>query len=216
VIGVMEPKGQFLGFDMDDTAYIPVASAQALFHTDELTEIDVLFSREAASDRVKAGIRRVLMDRHGGEEDFTITTQTEMLDVLGRVLAVVSGAVGGIAGISLVVGAIGILTMMWISVGERTGEIGLTRAIGATRSQILRIFLVESALLSLGGGAIGVAAGLGIGWLVRAAVPGLPFHTRPLFVVAALAVSLVVGLASGVLPARRAARLDPLEALRTE
>jgi putative ABC transport system permease protein len=216
VIGVMEPKGQFLGFDMDDTAYIPVASAQALFHTDELTEIDVLFSREAASDRVKAGIRRVLMDRHGGEEDFTITTQTEMLDVLGRVLAVVSGAVGGIAGISLVVGAIGILTMMWISVGERTGEIGLTRALGATRSQVQRIFLVESALLSLGGGAIGVAAGLGIGWLVRAAVPGLPFHTRPLFVVAALVVSLLVGLASGVLPARRAARLDPLEALRTE
>jgi putative ABC transport system permease protein len=216
VIGVMEPKGQFLGFDMDDTAYIPVASAQALFHTDELSEIDVLFSREASADRVKAGIRRVLMDRHGGEEDFTITTQTEMLDVLGRVLSVVSGAIGGIAGISLVVGAIGILTMMWISVGERTGEIGLTRAIGATRIQILRIFLIESALLSLGGGAIGVAAGLGIGWLVRAAVPGLPFHTRPLFVLAALAVSLLVGLASGVLPARRAARLDPLEALRAE
>jgi putative ABC transport system permease protein len=216
VIGVMEPKGQLLGFDMDDTAYIPVASAQALFHTDELTEIDVLFSREASADLVKAGIRRVLMDRHGGEEDFTITTQTEMLDILGRVLAVVSGAVGGIAGISLVVGAIGILTMMWISVGERTGEIGLTRAIGATRKQVLQIFLLESALLSLGGGAIGVAAGLGIGWLVRAAIPGLPFHTRPLFVLAALVVSLLVGLASGVLPARRAARLDPLEALRTE
>ncbi len=215
VVGVMEPKGQFLGFDMDDTAYVPVASAQALFHRDELTEIDVLFSREVSPERVKQGLRRVLMDRHG-EEDFTITTQTEMLDVLGRVLSVVSLAVGGIAAISLLVGAIGILTMMWISVGERTGEIGLVRAIGATRRQVLQLFLVEAALLSAAGGAIGVAAGLGIGGLLRVASPGLPLHTAPVFVVAALAVSLLVGLLSGVLPARRAAVLDPLEALRAE
>lgn len=216
VIGVMEPKGQFLGFDMDDTAYVPVASAQVLFNRDELTEVDVLFSREIPAERVKDGIRRVLMARHGGEEDFTATTQTEMLDVLGRVLGVVSLAVGGIAAISLVVGALGILTMMWISVGERTGEIGLARAIGATREQVLQIFLFESALLSAGGGAIGVAGGLGLAWLIRLAVPGLPFHTRPVFVVAALAVSLIVGLVSGVLPARRAASLDPVEALRAE
>ena len=209
VIGVMEPKGQFLGFDMDDTAYIPVASAQALFHTDELTEIDVLFAREAMAERVKASIRRALMDRHGGEEDFTITTQTEMLDVLGRVLGVVSAAVGGIAGISLVVGAIGILTMMWISVGERTGEIGLVRALGATRPQVLTLFLFEAALLSSAGGALGVAIGLGLGALLRLVVPGLPLHVAPAFVAAALAASFAVGLVSGVLPARRAARARP-------
>lgn len=216
VVGVMEPKGQFLGFDMDDTAYVAVASAQDLFHRDELTEVDVLFSRDSSAARVKDGLRRALMERHGGDEDFTVTTQTEMLDVLGRVLSVVSLAVGGIAAISLLVGAIGILTMMWISVGERTSEIGLVRALGATRRQVLSVFLAEAAMLSLAGGAIGVAAGVGLGGLLRLAAPGLPLHTTPAFVAAALAMSLAVGLSSGVLPARRAAELDPLEALRTE
>jgi putative ABC transport system permease protein len=106
--------------------------------------------------------------------------------------------------------------MMWISVGERTGEIGLVRAIGATRRQVLQLFVVEAALLSAAGGAIGVAAGLGIGGLLRVVLPGLPLHTAPVFVVAALAVSVLVGILSGVLPARRAALLDPLEALRAE
>ncbi len=144
VIGVMESKGQILGFDMDDRAYIPVAEAQSLFNQDELSEIHVLFSRDMPVERIKREVRRVLMERHDGEEDFTLTTQAEMLDVLDRVLSVVSLAVGGIGAISLVVGAIGILTMMWISVGERTGEIGLMRALGATRRQVLRLFLLEA------------------------------------------------------------------------
>ncbi|HSP94072.1 MAG TPA: ABC transporter permease [Thermoanaerobaculia bacterium] len=216
VIGVMASKGQLLGFDMDDTAYIPVASAQSLFNTEELLEIDLSFSREAAPARVKAGAREALMRRHGGQEDFTVTTQTEMLDVLDRVMAVVTLAVGGIGAISLLVGAIGILTMTWISVGERTSEIGLVKAIGATPAQIARLFLLEAALLSLAGGVLGVAAGMGIGAVIRWAVPTISLHTAPGFVAAALAVSLAVGLAGGVLPARRAARLDPVEALRAE
>jgi putative ABC transport system permease protein len=216
VIGVMEPKGQLLGFDMDDCAYIPVASAMSLFNLDELVEIDLTFSPTMPVAQVKAGIRKVLMGRHGGEEDFTMTTQTEMLDVLGRVLGVVSLAVGGIGAISLLVGAIGILTMMWISVGERIPEIGLAMAVGAGRGQIVRLFLLEAAMLSLAGGIAGVAAGLAVGALARRLVPGLPFHTPAGYVAAALAVSLAVGLASGVLPARRAAGLDPLEALRAE
>jgi len=216
VIGVMAPKGQLLGFDIDDAAYIPVASATMLFNRDGLVEVDVLFSAHMSSERVAAGVRRMMMERHDGEEDFTIITQTEMLDVLGRVLAVVSVAVGGIGAISLVVGAIGILTMMWISVGERTGEIGLAKAIGASPGQILLLFLLEAAVLSLSGGIVGVAAGLAIGELVTLVFPGLPFRTPVSFVVAALGVSLTVGLVSGVLPARRAARLDPVEALRAE
>lgn len=216
VIGVMEPKGQFLGIDLDDAAYVPVASAQTLFNTDDLMEIEVLFSAGLPAAAVKERLRRALMARHGGQEDFTIITQTEMLDVLNRVLGVVTLAVGGIGAISLLVGAIGILTMMWISVGERTAEIGLARAIGASRAQVVRLFLIEAALLSLAGGVIGVLAGVGVGWLLRLAVPALPLSTAPEFVAAALAVSLAVGLTAGVLPARRAAALDPVEALRAE
>jgi putative ABC transport system permease protein len=124
---------------------------------------------------VKAGVRRVLLERHDGEEDFTITTQTEMLDVLDRILSAVTLAVGGIAAVSLLVGAIGILTMMWISVGERTSEIRLARAIGAGSGQILRIFLIEAALLSLVGGALGVALGVGAGGAVLLLLPSFPF-----------------------------------------
>lgn len=216
VIGVMEPKGQILGFDMDDRAYIPVAGAQSLFNQDELSEIHVLFSRDLPVDRIKSDVRRVLMDRHDGEEDFTITTETEMLDVLGRVLSVVGLAVAGIGAISLVVGAIGILTMMWIAVGERTGEIGLLRAVGATRGQVLRLFLVEAVMLSAAGGVLGILAGFVLGAGIRLLVPGLPLQTTPVYVGAALLMSFLVGVASGVLPARRAASLDPLEALRAE
>ncbi|HEX9636487.1 MAG TPA: ABC transporter permease [Acidobacteriota bacterium] len=215
VIGVMAPKGQFLGFDIDDSIYIPVASAQSLFNRDELDEIDLLFS-SLPVERVVEGVRQALVARHDGVEDFTITTQTEMLDVLDRVLRIVSVAVGGIGAISLIVGAVGILTMMWISVGERTSEIGLAKALGAGQPQILMLFLFEATLLSVAGGAIGVSAGLGIAALLGAILPGLPLHTPVLFVVAALAVSLLVGLASGVLPARRAAGLDPVEALHAE
>jgi putative ABC transport system permease protein len=125
-------------------------------------------------------------------------------------------AVGAIGGISLVVGAVGVLTIMWIAVNERTAEIGLAKALGASPRQILALFLFEAAVLSLAGGALGAATGMGIAWMLPAAVPGLPVHTRTSFVIAALAVSLGVGLLSGVLPARRAAALDPVEALRTE
>lgn len=216
VIGVMEPKGRFLNFDLDDTAYVPVASAQRLFNRDDLVEIDVLFSSRMDATPVVAGIRRALMGRHGGEEDFTIVTQTEMLDVLGRVIGIVGFAVAGIGAISLLVGSIGILTMMWITVNERTLEIGLVKALGAEPGQILTLFLLEASALSLSGGLLGVAAGLGIARLLRWAVPGLPVVTPLRFVAAALAASIAVGLLSGVLPARRAAALEPCDALRAE
>jgi putative ABC transport system permease protein len=216
VIGVMAPKGLLLGFDIDDSAYIPIASAQAVFNEDALIEIDLTFSEHADLDRLVADVRSTLIERHDGEDDVTITTQTEMLDVFGRVMDVVSAAAGGIGAISLVVGAIGILTIMWISVSERTTEIGLAKAIGAGSRQILGLFLLEASLLSLIGGAIGIAAGMGIAQSVRLFLPGLPIRTPTEYVVAALVVSVAVGLASGVLPARRAASLDPVEALHAE
>jgi putative ABC transport system permease protein len=216
VIGVMEPKGEMLGFDLDDTAYVPVATALQIFNLTDLAEIDLTYSPAEAGPRVEAEVKRILKARHDGEEDFTVTTQQAMLDVFGNVMGMVTMAVGAIAGISLVVGAIGILTMMWITVRERTEEIGLVRAVGASATQVAALFLVEASLVALLGGAAGVAIGLGLGAVLRWFVPGLPVETPASFVLLALGVSLAVGLVSGVLPARRAARLDPIEALRTE
>ncbi len=216
VIGVMAPKGQMLGFDLDDCAYVPVATAMALFELEELNEIDVVASSTEVIPQVVESIRTVLTRRHRGQEDFTITTQMEMLETFGRVISMITVAVSGIAGISLVVGAIGILTIMWISVHERTHEIGLLRALGVTPARVGHVFLLEALVLAVAGGAMGIVLGLGAAGLVRLAVPALPLSTPPFAMLAALAMSLVVGLASGYLPARRAADLDPVDALRAE
>jgi putative ABC transport system permease protein len=215
VIGVMEPKGTVLGFDIDDAIYIPAAKALELFNRDSLLEIDVLYAAGAPADEVVAGIRRVLMARHG-LEDFTITTQQQMLDVLGSVLNVLTFAVGALGGISLLVGGVGILTIMIIAVTERTPEIGLLRALGAGRAQVLILFLGEATFLAALGGVVGLILGVGGGALLHLAVPGLPVRTPIAYVVLAEALAIAIGLAAGVLPARRAARLDPVEALRAE
>jgi putative ABC transport system permease protein len=216
VIGVMEPKGQFLNIDLDDTVFVPVSEAMSLLNRDDLLEIDVLYYNASETQSVVDAIKRVMLDRHDGEEDFTITSQESMLKTLDRIIGVVTAAVGAIGGISLVVGAIGILTMMWISVNESTSEIGLLRALGARRGQVMGYFLLQAALLATAGGALGVSAGLGIIAALRLLVPGLPISTPPEYVVAALALSFTVGMLSGLLPARRAASLDPIEALRAE
>jgi len=216
VIGVMVPKGRILGFDIDDSAYVPVATAMQMFNLDELQEIDVLFSHEGLTQGLVERITRLLSDRHGGKEDFTITTQTAMLDVFDNVMKVITASVGGIAGISLLVGAIGILTMMWIVVNERVHEIGLMRALGATGEQVQRLFLLEAMILTVVGGVFGILAGLAIARILSYAVPGLPVYTPVQYILAALVVSAITGLLSGVLPARRAASLHPVEALREE
>ncbi|HSG91979.1 MAG TPA: ABC transporter permease, partial [Pseudomonadales bacterium] len=177
VIGVMEPKGQFLGIDLDDSAYIPLQNAREIFEQDGLWEIDVQFLPGASEDRIVDGVTELLKSRHQGKEDFTITTQTGMLDVLGNIMDVVNVAVAGIGGISLLVGALGILTMMWISVRERTAEIGLAKALGATSGQVLALFLVEACLQAVGGGLLGVGVGLGVARLLHAFVPALPVDT---------------------------------------
>lgn len=216
VIGVMAPVGQFVGLTLDDAVYVPVASAQQLFDQAHVMEIDALFTPGLPAEAVVAGVKRVLRARHDGEEDFTVMTQGEMLQSFGRVFAVVSVAVAAIGAISLLVGAIGILTMMWISVGERTTEIGLLKALGATRSDVRNAFLAEAALLSGVGGAAGIAVAVSLGALVRIALPAVPFATPPAYAAAALGTAIAVGLVAGVAPARRAAALDPVENLRAE
>ncbi len=216
VIGIMASKGYLLGFDIDDAAYIPIGRAIPVFNRDDLMQVDVLFSSVASAETVKRAVEALLVARHRGGEDFTVVTQTEMLDTLDRIITIVNYAVGGIAGISLVVGAIGILTMMWISVNERTREIGLAKALGATRAQVLFIFLAEAAVLSTSGGLLGLGAAYAVSLVVHLAAPGFPLATPFAFVAAAVGVSFAVGVLSGVLPARRAAALDPIEALAAE
>ncbi|MEA3276715.1 MAG: ABC transporter permease [Pseudomonadota bacterium] len=215
VVGVMESKGQMLGFDLDDSVFLPVSRALSMFNRESLMEIDLLYAPEADSATVAERVHNLLERRHG-TEDFTITTQDQMLEVLGSVLDVLTMAVGALGGISLVVGGIGILTIMTIAVRERRHEIGLLRALGAARRQILVLFLTEAVALATFGGLMGFLIGAGGAWLIGAAVPALPTHTAWDFVLLAELTAALIGLAAGVLPAMNAARLDPVAALRDE
>lgn len=215
VVGVMEAKGQLLGFDLDDAVYIPAARAMALFDRQSLMEIDLLYAAGSPSAEVARRARELLTARHGSE-DFTVITQDQMLDVLGSVLDILTIAVGALGGISLLVGGVGILTIMTIAVRERTAEIGLLRAIGAGRRQILGLFIGEAVLLAGLGGLAGLVLGAGGAWLLGHLVPALPTHTPWAYVVMAELLAAVIGLLAGVLPARHAAGLDPIEALRAE
>lgn len=215
VIGVMEAKGQFLGFDLDDAVYVPAGKALELFNRESLMEIDLVYRAGSSADTVRAGIERILSARHGSD-DFTITTQQQMLDVLGSVLDVLTFGVAALGGISLFVGGVGILTIMTIAVRERRAEVGLLRAIGARRSQVLHLFLIESLLLSAVGGLAGLALGLGLAVTIKVFVPSLPVHPSLEYALLAEILAVLIGLIAGVLPARHAARLQPLDALRAE
>ncbi len=215
VIGVMESKGQMLGFDLDDAVYIPTARALSLFNRESLLEIDLVYEAGIGAEQVKNKVKKLLIARHRAE-DFTITTQEQMLSVLGSVLNILTLAVGALGGISLAVGGVGILTIMTIGVQERTGEIGLLRAIGAGRGQILSLFIGEAVALAGIGGLAGLVLGAGGAWLLNALVPALPTHTPWSYVLLAELLAAAVGLAAGILPALRAARMNPVEALRAE
>jgi len=212
ILGVMESKGQMLGFDLDDAVYVPAARAMALFNRESLMEIDLLYADGSRSTQVAFSVKKILMERHG-KEDFTIITQDQMLEVLGSILSVLTVAVGALGGISLLVGGVGILTIMTISVGERRSEIGLLRALGASRGQILFLFLGEALVLACMGGVAGLILGAGGAWVLGRFVPALPTHTSFTYVVMAELLAAVIGLGAGVLPATHAADLDPIEAL---
>jgi len=215
IIGVMAPKGQFLGIDLDDTAYVPAVRAQELFNREGVDEIDIAAEEGVPSALVAKTIKERLIARHG-REDFTITSQEEMLKTLSNILNVLTAAVGALGGISLLVGGVGIVTIMTIAVTERTSEIGLLVALGARRRTILLLFLGEAVALSAIGGLLGLLLGFGLAQIIHLALPALPVHTPLSFVLLAETVAIAIGLLAGVLPARRAARLDPVEALRAE
>lgn len=215
VIGVMEGKGQVLGFDMDDIVYIPAARALEMFNRAGLIEINVNYQPSADPNKVVESIKSILTARHG-REDYTVITQEQALEVMNSVLGVITFAVAAIGAISLLVGGVGILTIMTMAVTERIGEIGLLRALGARQRQVLALFLGEAILLSAAGGLAGLLLGMGIAQTLHALIPALPVQIPVFFAVLAESSAVLIGLAAGVVPARRAARMDPVEALRTE
>ncbi len=215
VIGVMEKKGQMVGFDMDDTIYIPAVKALELFNRESLMEIDLLYKNNTSIENLQNAIKRKLMARHG-REDFTIITQNQMLKSMDSILNILTLAIAALGSISLLVGSVGILTIMTIAVSERVSEIGLLRAIGAKRKSIFQLFLCEALALSGAGGLCGVLLGVTLVWILDAALPALPVELAWAYIAAAFMVSLLIGVAAGVAPAIKAARLEPLEALRAE
>ena len=215
VIGVMAPKGQFLGTDLDDMIYIPANKGLQIFNRESLMEVDVFYSPAVPTERLTENIRRLLIERHGFE-DFTIVTQDQMMATMDNILRILKYAGGGLGAISLLVGAVGITTILMITVTERTSEVGLLRALGSTRSQVRNLFLGEAVMLGLVGGLAGVLviALLVVG--VRLFVPGLPVALKGEIVLVALLVSMLIGLMAGVRPALNATRLSPIDALRAE
>ncbi|HEY6553083.1 MAG TPA: FtsX-like permease family protein, partial [Vicinamibacteria bacterium] len=164
-------------------------------------------------ETVKARVIEVIKERHDGEEDVTVLTQDALISTFSQILGALTMALGAIAAISLTVAGIGIMNVMLVSVSERTKEVGLLRAVGVERRQIQSVFLAEAAMLSLAGGLLGLATGwLAVRVLVRV-FPALPASPPPWAVIAALTLSLVTGIVFGLLPARRAAKLDPVAAL---
>ncbi len=212
VIGVLAPRGKQMGMNMDEVALLPVASGMQLFNRSSLFRVLISARPGVPLDRLRDQARQILTERHR-EDDVTLLTEDAVVSSLSAILTVLTLALGAIAAVSLGVAGIGIMNVMLVSVSERTAEIGLLKALGASRREILACFLVEAALLSSVGGAVGLTLGwLGVKVLVGI-FPALPATPPGWAVASAMVLSVLVGSVFGFLPARRATRLDPVEAL---
>jgi len=222
VVGVMEPKGAFLGNNQDDVVYIPLTtmanqiSGNQSVYGMNLTFIAVSAKSEDSIRAAKFQIENLLRLRHNitGENDFSIQTQQDILNIVGRVTGGLTAMLGAIAAISLLVGGIGVMNIMLVSVSERTQEIGLRKALGAREKDILAQFLIEATILAVSGGFFGTVIGGGMVILAGSISP-LPAQISIPAVIIAVSVSAGIGLIFGVFPARQAAKLDPIIALRS-
>ena len=223
VVGMTETRGDMFGFSQDDFAIIPFATGMSLsadplkqdisisFNVDDSNQID------AISDRITGLLRQLHKLKPGQANDFKVETASQLTDTFSQVINSITIVLGGIVGISLLVGGIGIMNIMLVSVTERTREIGISKALGAKRHHILLQFLIEATLLSVLGGAVGVVIGYALGFGVARMIPNFPDAVVPWWAVAlAFGFSTVVGVVFGLMPAAKAARLDPIEALRYE
>jgi putative ABC transport system permease protein len=219
VVGILQSKGSSGIGSQDDQVIVPISTAQRNFVAGtKVRSIAVSVSSADGIKLTKARLTSLLRERHGTDgtnDDFNISDQAQLLDTFSSVTGLLTLLLAGIASISLVVGGIGIMNIMLVSVRERTREIGIRKAIGARGSDILLQFLIEALVLSLLGGLIGIIAGVAASAVI-AAIAGWGFSFSPLTVVVAVGFSLVVGVVFGVWPARQAARLDPITALRYE
>ena len=215
VIGVLPPKGDFLGIDLDDAIYIPMAKFQSMFNVNNFQEIDVVHYERYATEEAVASIKRLIIDRHGSE-DVTIHTQANMLETLEDIMKWLKFTVAAFGGISLLVGGVGIFTIMTVAVNERTSEIGVLRAVGASRKKIRDVFLLESIFLAILGALLGLSIGFAAVYVALIFYPDMPIAIAWDYIVYAVFISLAIGLIAGFLPARAAAQLDPVEALRTD
>ena len=213
VTGILRSKGRSMGMDTQELVIVPVAFAQMLLNTEGLFRIIVEAKDSSTMAHLKQQILQVISKRHHGEKDITIITQDSVVATFNRIFHVLTMTVAGIAAISLIVAGILIMNVMLVSVSQRTAEIGLFKALGARNSQIMLLFLTEAALLSLIGGGLGLAIGMGGIWGVGRFYPDLQATPPWWAVAAALGTALVTGIVFGLLPARRAARLDPIQAL---
>ena len=222
VIGIAEKRGKLLGFDQDDFILLPYSTTRALLGGAEEPDISVSLQVDDMQTigQIKQHIKNLLRRNHklskDTADDFKIATADQMLDTFNQIIGSTTLVLGGIVGISLLVGGIGIMNIMLVSVTERTREIGIQKALGATRFDILLQFLIEAIFLCLLGGLIGLLLGFGAGSFISS-ITDLPAATVPMWaVVLSFGFSAGIGLIFGIIPASKAANLDPIDALRYE
>ena len=223
IVGILAEKGSGgFGQDQDDMIIIPVSTAmRRVFNRSSLSEIDVSCRTEQDMDLATEQITTLLRERHKlhppypDNDDFNVRSQSQILEASQQSSSTMTSLLGGIALVSLLVGGIGIMNIMLVSVTERTREIGIRKAVGATRHDVMLQFLIEAIVISLVGGVLGIALGIGIGRL-SPALMGVTAVVQPTVVLLAVAVSGAIGIFFGIYPARQAARLNPIDALRFE
>ncbi|GGL52848.1 ABC transporter permease [Sporolactobacillus putidus] len=215
VIGVLNTKGGSMGQSSDQSVFIPFSTAQRLLQTTHITQFYAQADNQQDVNIAMAGIQRAVGQVYSNTDDYTVINQQDVMNAMDSVTQTMTMLLGGIAGISLLVGGIGIMNIMFVSVTERTREIGIRKAIGAKRRDILLQFLIESTVLSMIGGLCGVAIGLLAGWIYTTVTGGLAVYSITVIVFAFL-FSALIGIIFGVFPANKASKLSPIEALRFE